>query len=95
MKISRKDVEYVAQLARLGLEEAEVKQYTKELSKIIEFVEQLNEVETSKVEPTAHSTGTFNITRADKARESTMHEDMLRLVPAQAQDQIKVKGVFK
>ncbi|MFC1632657.1 Asp-tRNA(Asn)/Glu-tRNA(Gln) amidotransferase subunit GatC [Patescibacteria group bacterium] len=95
MKISRKDVEYVARLARLGLEESEVKQYTKELSKIIEFVEQLNEVDTSQVEPTAHSTGTFNIMRADSIKESTKREEMLKLVPAQAQDQVKVKGVFK
>jgi aspartyl-tRNA(Asn)/glutamyl-tRNA(Gln) amidotransferase subunit C len=44
----------IARLARLKLQEGEVEQFTKELSKILDFVEQLKEVDVSKVEPVVH-----------------------------------------
>lgn len=56
-KLTKKEVEHVAKLARLGLSSDEKKKFEKELSDILDFVEKLNEVKTDKVEPTAQVTG--------------------------------------
>ncbi|HKZ72047.1 MAG TPA: Asp-tRNA(Asn)/Glu-tRNA(Gln) amidotransferase subunit GatC, partial [Nitrospirota bacterium] len=54
MKITRKEVEHVAKLARLALREEEVEQLTRQLSDILTYVEKLNELDTRNVEPTSH-----------------------------------------
>ncbi len=54
MKISRKDVEHVALLSRLELEDQEVEKFTGQLNAILEHVEVLNKADTENVEPTAH-----------------------------------------
>jgi len=53
MKITRKDVEYVAELAHLELSEAELTRLQKELDAILTYVDQLNQVDTTQVEPMA------------------------------------------
>ena len=53
MKITEKDVRYVAALAHLELTDAEAAQYTADLDSILGYVEKLNEIDTSKVEPMA------------------------------------------
>ncbi len=57
--ISKQEVEHIAKLARLGLTEKEIEKFQRELSKILDYIEKLKEVDISKVEPTSHS-----ITRA-------------------------------
>jgi aspartyl-tRNA(Asn)/glutamyl-tRNA(Gln) amidotransferase subunit C len=53
MKLEEKDVEYVAKLAMLEVPDAEKKQLAEQLSRIVEYVEQLNQLDVSGVEPTA------------------------------------------
>lgn len=64
-KLTKKDVKHVADLSNLILTDAEIKKFTPQLTKIIEFVEMLNEVDTTKVEPTSQTTGLVNVTRDD------------------------------
>ena len=52
MKISETDVEYVAKLANLEVADDEKKELASQLSRIVEYVEQLNELDVSSVEPT-------------------------------------------
>jgi len=52
MKISEKDVEYVAKLATLEVDETEKKQLAEQLSRIVEYVEKLNELDLTGIEPT-------------------------------------------
>ena len=47
------DVRYVANLARIDLSDAEIAQFQSQLSRVLEYVEQLNQVDVSNVEPTA------------------------------------------
>lgn len=65
IKLSKKDVLYVAKLSNLKLTEAEIKKFTPQLSKIVEFVGNLNEVDTKNIEPTNQTTGLTNVLRED------------------------------
>jgi len=64
--ISKKDVEHVAKLAKLKLSKVEIDSYSKQLSEIIAFVKELEEVDTTKVKATSQTTGLENVTRKDE-----------------------------
>ncbi len=64
--ISREQVEHVARLARLRFDEDELTRLQPELSKIIEYVEQLSELDLSGLEPTAHAVPLKNVLRPDE-----------------------------
>ncbi len=66
MSLSRKDVAKVGSLARLALTEEDLSRMTGELSKIIDFVSQLGELDTASVEPLAHPLDTRNVFREDE-----------------------------
>ncbi len=95
-KLTKKEVEHVAKLARLGLSSQEKSKFTEELSAILDFVEKLNEVKTDKIEPTAQVTGLENISRRDKARKKTEKETqkLIDLAPETENRHIKVKAVL-
>lgn len=63
--LSDNQVKHVAKLAKLDLSNEEVKKFTGQLSDILEYVDQLNEVDTDKVEPTSQVTGLTNVTEGD------------------------------
>lgn len=63
--ISVKDVEHVAKLARLELSEEEKQKFTEQLSHILDYFNQLNEVNTENVEPMAHPVPSVNVMRED------------------------------
>jgi len=70
MKISRKEVEYVAGLARLSLREEEIEALTSDMDSILAYVEKLNELETAGIIPTAHAVPVENAFREDEIRPS-------------------------
>ena len=78
------DVKYVAHLARLHLTPEEEKKFGAQLGQVLGYVEELKELDVSKVEPTAHAMALVNVTRADQVCPSIPHEDALRNAPAQA-----------
>ena len=94
--ITKKEVEYIAKLARLGLNKQEKDKFTEELSAILDFVDKLNEVKTNKIEPTAQVTGLKNITRQDKAKKKTKKETdkLLDLAPEVENRHLKVKAIL-
>ncbi len=96
MKLSKKEVEHIALLARLGLTEAEIEKFAGQLSSILDYVEQLKEVDTDGIEPTAQVTGLENVTREDKIEEcdAAAREALLELAPDREDDLVKVKSVF-
>lgn len=70
MKLSNDQVKKVAKLANLPLTSEEENLYPKQLSKILNYIDQLNKVDTSSVEPTFNVTGLSNVMRKDKTEES-------------------------
>ncbi len=79
--ISRETVEHVARLARLGLSEEELDQMQAQLSHILETIEQLREVDTSRVDPTASVIALENVMRDDVARRPLAREAALANAP--------------
>ena len=91
-KLSRDDVLKLARLARLSLSDEEVEEYRAELSDILQYVEQLQEVDVKGIEPTRQVTGLTNVTREDKIKDYGYDPaDLLKNVPAVKDGQIKVK----
>ncbi len=68
-KLNKDDVLHVAKLAKLDISEAEIEKYTSQLSSVIEYFSELNEVDTSGIEPTSQTTGLENVTRSDLVKE--------------------------
>lgn len=94
--LTKAQVEQVARLARLGLTEKEKEKFRKELSKILDFVGQLQKAKTENIEPISQITGLTNVMREDKAkpRNQEQREKILDLAPAKRDKQFKVKAVF-
>lgn len=65
-KLTKAEVLHVAELSNLKLTDVEIKKFTPQLSKIIEFVATLSEVDTENIKPTSQTTGLVNVTREDK-----------------------------
>ena len=81
MKLNRKDVEHVALLSRLELSEQELDKYTGQLDAILEYIDVLNQVDTSAVEPMAHVLEIRNVMRADEVQPSLPREAALQNAP--------------
>lgn len=95
MKISKKEVEHVAKLARLELPEAEKDRLTDQLSNILTYVEKLNELDTTGVEPTAHVLDIKNVMRDDIAAPSLPQERALANAPEKAAGHYKVPKIIE
>ncbi|MGE5679697.1 MAG: Asp-tRNA(Asn)/Glu-tRNA(Gln) amidotransferase subunit GatC [Bacillota bacterium] len=94
MPVTRKDVEHIAELARLNFEENELESFTAELNNIITYVEKLNELDTEGVEPLSYPVEGHNKFREDKPGCSASHEDALKNAPDRDEDFFKVPKVI-
>lgn len=65
-KLSKKEIEHIAKLARIHITEKEKKQYLKELSKVLDYVEKLSEVDTVNIKETSQAIGLENVYREDR-----------------------------
>ncbi|PJE58014.1 MAG: Asp-tRNA(Asn)/Glu-tRNA(Gln) amidotransferase GatCAB subunit C [Candidatus Portnoybacteria bacterium CG10_big_fil_rev_8_21_14_0_10_36_7] len=98
--LSKEEVKKIAKLARLNMGEEEIDKYQKDLSAVLDFVEQLNEVDIEGVEPTFQITGLVDETRNDVQRAMTPEEKkknrekLLSLAPDRKNNHIKVKKVL-
>jgi aspartyl-tRNA(Asn)/glutamyl-tRNA(Gln) amidotransferase subunit C len=81
---------HVAKLARLRLSDAEVERMTGELSKILEHVERMDELDLDGVEPTSHVVELQNVLRDDVPRESLSRERALEGAPDPADEGFRV-----
>ncbi|MFY9487329.1 MAG: Asp-tRNA(Asn)/Glu-tRNA(Gln) amidotransferase subunit GatC [Solirubrobacterales bacterium] len=79
--IERKDVQYVARLARLRLTDAEQERMTEELSAVLGYIEHIEELDLEGVEPTSHVVDLVNALRPDKVHQSLTREQALENAP--------------
>ncbi len=93
--ISKKQVEHIAKLARIELTDQEKEKFTKELSSILDYVEQLNKVDTKNIERIAQITELKDVMRKDevKKREKT-RDKLLKQAPKRKDSYYKVPKVF-
>ena len=81
MAVSRKDVEHIAELARLKFSEEELNNFTGQLNEILTYVEKLNEFDTENVEPLSHPVEGSNVFREDDVKPSIPTEEALKNAP--------------
>ncbi|MBD8034404.1 MULTISPECIES: Asp-tRNA(Asn)/Glu-tRNA(Gln) amidotransferase subunit GatC [Solibacillus] len=94
-KISKEEVKHVAHLARLAITEEEAEKFAEQLGKITDFAEQLNELDTTNVEPTSHVLPLVNVLREDVAKEGLPLEKVMLNVKEQEEGQIKVPSIME
>jgi aspartyl-tRNA(Asn)/glutamyl-tRNA(Gln) amidotransferase subunit C len=94
MELSREIAEQVAELARLRLSSEQLDRLTGELAQIVHFVEQLDELDTTDVEPLAHVMDINNVLAEDLERDSLAREEALANAPKQNGEFFQVPAVL-
>jgi aspartyl-tRNA(Asn)/glutamyl-tRNA(Gln) amidotransferase subunit C len=95
MEITKEQVEHVARLARLEVSEEEKTIFARQLSGILTHIDQLKEVDTTGVEPTATVLPTENVFREDEVRPSLTQEQALANAPDQADGFFRVPKILE
>ncbi len=95
MAVSKKDVEYIANLARLKLKEDEEERLVRDMNQILEYIDLLNEVDTEKVAPLEHVTELSTPFRKDVALTPLDHELALKNAPDADSDYFRVPKVIE
>ena len=83
MKITKDEVLYVADLARLNLDDAAIEKFAEQIGDILDYVDKLNEVDTAGVKPTSHAITLTNAFREDEHQEHLEREQVLANAPQQ------------
>jgi len=94
MKIDKSMVHYVARLARLQLSEDEVEQMAKQLSKILDYIDQLRELDTREVPPTSNVLDTVNALREDEPVKTFSVDEALANAPEREGEFLKVPRII-
>ena len=93
-RMTRADVEHVAQLARLALTEDEIEALTEELGAIVEYAAQVSALDTSAVPPTAHPFPVVNVFRPDVARPGLPRDEVLAAAPEAQEKRFRVPRIL-
>jgi len=93
-RISADDVRKVAQLARLELPEDKIATYTGQLERILDYVAQLEQVDTEGVAPTTRAVEVVNVTRDDVVEPTPVREELLDLAPQREGDFFRVPKIL-
>jgi aspartyl-tRNA(Asn)/glutamyl-tRNA(Gln) amidotransferase subunit C len=93
--LDREAVLHVARLARLGLSEAEIDLFAQQLSRILEYMDTLQQLDTSAVPPTAQVLPQRNVMRPDKARPSLPRETVLANAPDTDGEFFRVQAILE
>ncbi|MGK9475210.1 Asp-tRNA(Asn)/Glu-tRNA(Gln) amidotransferase subunit GatC [Melioribacter sp. OK-6-Me] len=94
MSVTKREVEYIARLARLRFNDEELESYTAELNEILNYMEKLNELNTETVEPLSHPIENVNVFREDKLVASIDRADALKNAPSRDEEFFKVPKVI-
>ncbi len=90
------NIRQVAALARLELTDEEAERYQAQVEKILHYVEQLNRLDVTDIEPTAHASALYDVMREDAVVEPSLtREEALANAPLVAQDQFRLPKVIE
>ena len=95
MSLTPEQIRWVAHLARLELTDAELETMTQQLSAIVDYVNQLQQVNTDGVEPLAHALEIHNVFRADEPAPSLPVDEALANAPQRHGDFYAVPAVLE
>ncbi len=89
------DVGYVANLARMNLSPEETVALQGQMEQIVQYVDKINELDVSDVEPTCHAVEVINVLRDDEPRPTIDHDAVMANAPAEADGQFKVPRIVE
>lgn len=94
--LSPEEIKKIASLARIGLDEKDIKEYQKDLSAILDYFKKLSELDTENVEPVGYVIGQLNVARSDKREDfgDLGKKAILKNVPGSKDGYVKVKSVL-
>ena len=95
MAISKEEVKYIANLARLKLQESELEHFQTQLEVILEYIDKLKKPDVSHTEPTAHVLDIKNVYRPDVPKPSLAPEKVLKISPSHTGHFFKVPKVIE
>lgn len=95
VSLTHAEVEHIAALARLELSEAEKARFRQQLSAILDYVNQLQALDTADIPPTSSVLPARSVLRADEPRPGLERADLLRNAPQVDQDQFRVPPVLE
>jgi len=93
-KINQEEVKKVAHLARLELNEDEINKHAEQLEKILQYIEQLEKIDTDGVPSTTRAIEVINVFRKDENKNSDCTEDLLELGPSREDKYFKVPKII-
>ncbi len=93
--ISEKDVKYVAGLARIHLKDKEIDRLTKDLEKILGYINKLDTLDVTDTQPTSHVLPLKNVHRKDKVRPSLTQQEVLKISVERQDGAFKVPKVIE
>jgi aspartyl-tRNA(Asn)/glutamyl-tRNA(Gln) amidotransferase subunit C len=95
MKITREEIERVAMLARMELSHEEEELLTRQLDKILQYMDKLNQLDTTDVEPLAHAVDITNAFREDRAVNQPSPESLLSNAPEREETFFRVPKIIE
>ncbi|MFC1942856.1 Asp-tRNA(Asn)/Glu-tRNA(Gln) amidotransferase subunit GatC [Chloroflexota bacterium] len=95
MKLSREEVLNIGRLARVGLSESEINRLSEQLSNLLENFEELQQVDTTGVAPTAQSIDLQSVMRDDEITPSLSQDEVLANAPRREGDCFRVRAVLE
>ncbi|MDC3044677.1 Asp-tRNA(Asn)/Glu-tRNA(Gln) amidotransferase subunit GatC [Prochlorococcus sp. AH-736-B04] len=93
-KITKEEVEKVANLARLELNENEINNHAEQLEKILDYIRQLEKIDTDSVPCTTRAIEVLNVFRKDEKKNSDCDEEILELAPSKEDKYFKVPKIM-
>jgi len=93
-KITKDEVKKVANLARLELNENEINNHAEQLEKILEYIKQLEKIDTKDVPCTTRAIEVVNVFRKDENKNSDCSEELLELAPSSEDKYFKVPKII-
>lgn len=94
MAVTKKDVEKIAELARLKFTDEDLENFTPQMNEILSYMDKLNELDTENVKPLSHPVEQTNVFREDELKTSISTEDALKNAPAKDDHHFKVPKVI-
>ncbi len=94
VKLTREQVQHIAELAKLGITEEETELFAEQLSEILEYAEMLNRLDTDAIPPTAQAIVMRNVTRPDHVCPSFTPEELFANAPQRQDNYFKVKPIL-
>ena len=94
IKITKDEVKKVAHLARLELDEDEINKHAEQLEKILEYIKQLEKIDTNGVPCTTRAIEVINVFRKDEKKNYNYTEELLELGPSKEEKYFKVPKIL-